>query len=294
LDGDSDPDIAVANSWGNDVSILKNNGDATFQPAVNYETGNSPFCVFGADLDGDGSLDLAVANYQTDNVSILKNNGDATFQAPVDCGVGDYPISVFCADLDGDADLDLAVANSEDDSVSILMNLTQVAGNSAPYPFSLMSPADAETTSSIVEFDWASTQDVNLSDQISYDLYVSWDPYFDPDSTEVYDNLTCSQFTDTLGADRYYWKVRAYDNWGAETWSDETTWHFIYFIRGDVTADGNVDVGDVVMLVNYLYKSEDAPDPEAAGDVNCDGVVDVGDVVYLVNYLYRGGDPPCD
>jgi hypothetical protein len=174
------------------------------------------------------------------------------------------------------------------------MNLTQVSGNSPPYPFPLFSPADAETTSSIVDFDWASTQDVNLSDQIRYDLYVSTVPDFDPDSTTVYDSVTCSQFTDTLSVDRYYWKVRAYDNWGAETWSDQTTWHFISFIRGDVTGDGAVDVGDVVFLVNYLYRGGDAPDPVAAGDVNCDGVVDVGDVVYLVNYLYRGGSPPCD
>jgi len=29
-------------------------------------------------------------------------------------------------------------------------------------------------------------------------------------------------------------------------------------------------------------------------DVNCDGIVDVGDVVYLVNYLYRSGPKPCE
>jgi hypothetical protein len=29
------------------------------------------------------------------------------------------------------------------------------------------------------------------------------------------------------------------------------------------------------------------------GDVNCDGVVQLGDLVYLVNYLYKGGPPPC-
>ncbi len=28
------------------------------------------------------------------------------------------------------------------------------------------------------------------------------------------------------------------------------------------------------------------------GDCNSDGMIDVGDVVYLINYLYRGGDPP--
>ncbi len=29
------------------------------------------------------------------------------------------------------------------------------------------------------------------------------------------------------------------------------------------------------------------------GDVNCDGNVDIGDVMYLINYLFIGGAPPC-
>jgi hypothetical protein len=62
--------------------------------------------------------------------------------------------------------------------------------------------------------------------------------------------------------------------------------------RGDANGDGSIDIGDVVYLINYLYKYGSAPDPVDAGDCNCDGVVEIGDVVYLVNYLYRGGDPP--
>ena len=44
--------------------------------------------------------------------------------------------------------------------------------------------------------------------------------------------------------------------------------------------------------MNYLYKNDPSPNPEEAGDCNCDGKVDVGDVVYLINYLFRGGPPP--
>jgi hypothetical protein len=62
--------------------------------------------------------------------------------------------------------------------------------------------------------------------------------------------------------------------------------------RGDVNADGIINVGDVVSLVNYLYRGGGEPCPVEAGDVTSDGIVNVGDVVYLVNYLYRGGDPP--
>jgi len=291
LNGDNDLDLAVANYNNQSVSILMNNGDGTFQTAVSYGVGIYPLSVFCADLDGDTDVDMAVANENSHNISILENNGNGIFQTAVYYLTGAYPFSVFCADLDMDNDMDLAVANFGSDSISILKNLTQVPGNSLPYPFPLILPADAETTSSIVEFDWAATQDVNLSDQIRYDLYVSTVANFDPDSTMVYDSLICSKLTDTMHVDRYYWKVKAYDNWGAETWSNQT-WHFAYFIRGDVNMDEIIDVGDVVYLINYLFKSGTAPNPLAVGDTNCDKVVDIGDVVFIINYLFKGGPPP--
>jgi 6-phosphogluconolactonase (cycloisomerase 2 family) len=296
LDNDTALDLAVANANSYSVSILKNNGNGTFQSAVNYGAGNWPRSVFCADLDGDTYLDLAVANEISDNVSILKNNGDGTFQTAVNYGAGDGPWSVFCADLDGDADLDLAVANDYSDNVSILMNMTQIPGNSPPYPFPLLSPADGDTTSSVVEFHWAKTQDINLSDQIRYDLYIIHTPFgASPkiDTTTHSDILTCV-YTDTLDSvGRYEWKVKAKDNWGAETWSKQT-WHFVYFVRGDVSGDTQIDASDVVYLINYLFVGGPPPDPLAAGDCNRDTVVDASDVVYLINYLFVGGPPPSD
>jgi hypothetical protein len=70
---------------------------------------------------------------------------------------------------------------------------------------------------------------------------------------------------------------------------------FIYPITvrcGDANSDDAVDAGDVVYVINYLYRSGPVPSPIQAADVNCDGVVDAGDVVYLINYLYRAGSPP--
>jgi hypothetical protein len=111
LDGDGDKDLAVANFSGggyDSVSILKNNGDGTFQLPVKYESRDQPTSVFCADLDGDGYLDIACAN-QGGYVSIFKNNGDGTFQTKVDYYAGSWLCAIFCADLDGDADLDIVV-----------------------------------------------------------------------------------------------------------------------------------------------------------------------------------------
>ncbi len=62
---------------------------------------------------------------------------------------------------------------------------------------------------------------------------------------------------------------------------------------GDMTGDGQVDLGDAIFLLNYLYKSGPSPDPLSLGDVNCDGQVEMGDAIFLLNYLYREGPPPC-
>ena len=64
------------------------------------------------------------------------------------------------------------------------------------------------------------------------------------------------------------------------------------FLRGDATGNGVIDVGDIVYLINYLFKGGPAPNPLEAGDATCDGKVDVGDVVYLINYLFKTGPPP--
>ncbi|HEX9911644.1 MAG TPA: dockerin type I repeat-containing protein, partial [candidate division Zixibacteria bacterium] len=50
-------------------------------------------------------------------------------------------------------------------------------------------------------------------------------PGFDPDSTIVYDSLSLSKFTGSFNTDTYYWKIKAYDNWAAETWSTQS-WSF--------------------------------------------------------------------
>jgi hypothetical protein len=57
-----------------------------------------------------------------------------------------------------------------------------------------------------------------------------------------------------------------------------------------------VDIGDVVYLINYLFKHGPTPVPFIEGDTNCDGNIDVGDVIILINYLFKGGPAPkcCD
>jgi hypothetical protein len=65
-----------------------------------------------------------------------------------------------------------------------------------------------------------------------------------------------------------------------------------FYLRGDVTLDGSIDIGDVIYLINYLFRNGWGIIPEWIGDASSDGNVDIGDVVFLINYLFKGGPPP--
>jgi hypothetical protein len=49
----------------------------------------------------------------------------------------------------------------------------------------------------------------------------------------------------------------------------------------------------VISILNYLFVKGPAPDPMSIGDVDCNGKVDLGDVIYLLNFLFKSGPPPC-
>jgi hypothetical protein len=78
------------------------------------------------------------------------------------------------------------------------------------------------------------------------------------------------------------------------SWEDFVTVKYVQtgLWRGDTNGDGIIDLGDLVYLINFLYKGGPAPDALTVGDCNCDGVVDIGDVIFLINYLFRDGPSP--
>lgn len=107
--------------------------------------------------------------------------------------------------------------------------------------------------------------------------------------------------------DWYMYCISIHHNTAGFSWVDYRNWEIYnadiyaklldidaigFYLLGDVVLDGVVNLGDVIYLINYLYRGGPGPLPEWVGDVTSDGVTNVGDVVYLVNYLFRGGPPP--
>lgn len=124
LDGDGDLDLAVVNNSGlnSSVSVLKNNGNGTFEGKVDYNTSGYPTSVFAADLDVDGDQDIALSIFS--GVLVMKNNGDGTFGPAMAYNTESIaPASVVAADFDRDGDMDLAVPDGSGRAiVSILLN----------------------------------------------------------------------------------------------------------------------------------------------------------------------------
>lgn len=65
------------------------------------------------------------------------------------------------------------------------------------------------------------------------------------------------------------------------------------YVCGDANHDGQVNIGDAVLIINYTFKFGPAPVPRQAADSNADNDINIGDAVWDINYVFKGGPPPC-
>ena len=124
LNGDSALDIAAANSAAGAVSILFNNGDGTFQPAVNIPTAVGTNSIVAAKFTPWSSADLAVTNGAANSISILYGLGDGTFEPVQTITTLDNPRSIAAGDFyeDGCTDLACIAGNVATSSLCFFFN----------------------------------------------------------------------------------------------------------------------------------------------------------------------------
>jgi hypothetical protein len=63
-------------------------------------------------------------------------------------------------------------------------------------------------------------------------------------------------------------------------------------LGGDVGFDGHLGMGDVVLLINNIFKDGAPVNCSESADINNDCSVDIGDAVFLINHLLRDGPVP--
>ena len=114
FDGDLDIDVAVARASGY-VTVLLNNGDATFARPVHYTAGTVTGIAAG-DVDDDGDIDIVFGDLTLlapGFLGVLRNQGNGLFG-----DVAKFPMPgntmwfVALADLDGDGLLDPIVSDA--------------------------------------------------------------------------------------------------------------------------------------------------------------------------------------
>ncbi len=138
FNGDGKPDLATANQFADNVTILIGDGSGNFTAAGPEAAGDAPYSVAVGDFNGDGKQDLATANIASDDVTVLIGDGSGNFTAAAGTSpeaAGDAPQSVAVGDFNGDGKQDLATANGGSDDVTVLIgdgsgNFTAAAGTS--------------------------------------------------------------------------------------------------------------------------------------------------------------------
>jgi hypothetical protein len=179
INGDGKLDLVVVTPCGNakcnksGVGVLLGNGDGSFQPLQNYNSGGyaAAFVATG-DVNRDGKVDVFVANFaEPTKVGTLLGDGDGAL-SPVQLstsGTGN-PFSLAVADVNGDGKPDLIVAinnfNNELNlgGIGVLLNNTfwtstttlasrpnpSVVGQAVTFTATVVSEGSIESTGKVV------------------------------------------------------------------------------------------------------------------------------------------------
>lgn len=134
IDGDGKPDIVVANSNSNTISVYRNISvlgsisASSFADREDIYTSAGPWGIVIGDIDGDGKPDIVVSNPGTNTISIYRNKSSlgsitsASFETSVDFSSGATFSCLAIRDIDCDGKIDIAFTSMSGNCVSIFRN----------------------------------------------------------------------------------------------------------------------------------------------------------------------------
>ncbi len=120
LGGKGGLDIAAANTFSHDVSVLLDVFNDLGSPQTRFRVGANPSWIAAGDVDGNGIIDLITSNGLSDSVSVLVGSGNGAFSPAESFQTGDAPNHVVVVDMDDDGFLDLVTANRDSNDLSEL------------------------------------------------------------------------------------------------------------------------------------------------------------------------------
>ncbi|CAF4246712.1 unnamed protein product [Rotaria sp. Silwood2] len=127
FNNDDKLDIAVANSRGNNISILLGYGNGNFSKLVNYSTGlySAPKFIAVGYFNDDKQVDIVVANSNTSNILIFLGNGNGNFTILQSYSTeqSSEPSAIAIVDLNKDNQMDIVVTNRGTNNVLVFYGL---------------------------------------------------------------------------------------------------------------------------------------------------------------------------
>jgi FG-GAP-like repeat/Secretion system C-terminal sorting domain/IPT/TIG domain len=131
LDGDGKPDLAIANTGSNYITIYKNTstpGSISFSNRTDILVAGNPYGIAIGDLDKDGKAELVVSTEGSNSsLYVIKNTstpGNFSFGSPVFFASLASAFTLAIGDLDGDGNPDIVATGGNPSGVLILRNMS--------------------------------------------------------------------------------------------------------------------------------------------------------------------------
>ena len=126
FNGDSKPDIVVANFGNATLSVFLGNGKGSFGSGITSPVdsvfASAPFALATGDFNGDGQTDVAVVAYGLQDVALLPGSGNGSFGPATLYGADALPYAIASVPLVTGKPNSLVVLNEERSLISVLAN----------------------------------------------------------------------------------------------------------------------------------------------------------------------------
>jgi VCBS repeat-containing protein len=166
FNGDTYPDLAVANQFSGDVSVLLGSASGTFSGPNNINVGGFPSSVAVGDFNGDTRPDLAIADTFSGTISVLFGNGAGGFslQTNPPYPAGTSPASIAVGNFDSDTDPypDLAVTDQANRRLLVLRGRSDGTFSAATTVATIAAPGSFASDLSVVVANLNSDADPDL------------------------------------------------------------------------------------------------------------------------------------
>jgi hypothetical protein len=138
VNGDGKPDLIVPVTFANQLSVLLNKGNGSFEPFATYPLPENPEAVAVGDFNNDKKIDVAVVNLGSGSISVLLNSGTGTFGGYTQYDTNGYGPGIATGDFNKDGNVDIVVTDIDSNTVSVLLgNGTGAFPSFATYPTGL-------------------------------------------------------------------------------------------------------------------------------------------------------------